>query len=113
VFKEIDIADLFEKFMEKSQRQKLNDQYKLKVDVVNKRCYQGNYTWLNMDLTKAIYNAYTKKVAPDLINLKNIMYDTYQYFNVCNNPENYFFYDSVHPTMQVHEVIYDKLVKNT
>lgn len=113
VFKEMDIADLFGQFMEKSQRQQLNGQYKLKVDVVNKPCYQGNYAWLNMDLIKAVYNAYTEQVIPGLVSLKNIMYDAYKYFNVCNNPEAYFFYDQTHPSAQVHEVIYDKFVKNT
>jgi len=111
-FKSINIGEFFQKFMDKSQRQGLNDQYHTEIVNIDFPCYQGGYSWINSEMVKVAYSAYSEQVLPSLINVKDMIYNTYKYFNACSNPEKYLFYDYVHPTSQMHKVIYEQIIKN-
>lgn len=110
VFKEVDVSSLFQQFTDKSKCKAVNDQYHTMIEVTDLPCYRGGYSWVNIDLLKAAYSAYTEQLLPGLMSLKDMIYNSYQYFNVCSNPENYLFYDYVHPTAQIHEIIYQQLL---
>lgn len=96
---EIDLMTYFEKMV------KSPAEFKLKV--VDKACYDGDFGNLGETDKQASLSAHAK------IPLKAAYYAAAakSEWHVCNNPDEYVYWDSLHPTGAVHKILAEYVVK--
>ncbi|WP_119344277.1 SGNH/GDSL hydrolase family protein [Facilibium subflavum] len=95
----IDITPLFKQMLENTEL--FNKDYHLNIHDVNNSCWQGGYTMENQQA----YNT----TLPRTADIKAALLVKEQ-GKLCSNPQNYLFWDRVHPTRQVQKIIYQVLI---
>ncbi|TNF69182.1 MAG: hypothetical protein EP298_04420 [Gammaproteobacteria bacterium] len=125
MFKYIDIASMFDELI--NQTDQINQEYHLLLNPAlnTQSCWNGGYstsgvsnlTQNNNSQTKlqTLINKYYVNQSVDVINVLNQLPDTADIRSavlvansgqLCSNPENYIFWDRVHPTSQIHNALY-------
>ncbi|MFZ9034872.1 MAG: SGNH/GDSL hydrolase family protein [Francisellaceae bacterium] len=108
-FKLIDIESLFNEVIDDPEL--INKRYDTEISNVNDPCWRGGFVFDNMAAQQVLNRAIPHTM--DILTAIAVANDD----KLCSDPEHYLFFDRIHPTSQVHQVLYqfikEKLGINT
>ncbi|MCF6801521.1 SGNH/GDSL hydrolase family protein [Thiotrichales bacterium 19S3-11] len=114
-FQYINTIDLFELLF--NQTEKMNKLYHMSINPDNNSlsCWLGGYSISGLTSNSLMINRYYVKQPANVINILQQLPNTADIQTamlvansgqLCDNPENYIFWDRVHPTSQIHNALY-------
>ncbi|MBK2124603.1 SGNH/GDSL hydrolase family protein [Fangia hongkongensis] len=104
-FEFVDIENLFNDLL--SNPQKYNDEYHLNLSILDNSCWHGSYFAAEANMST---NQLLNSTLPRTGDLQAVL-KVRSGGQMCTDSERYIFWDRVHPTKQIHAVLYEYLLK--